>query len=162
MTSMSHIQELDRKSCFVFVGDLNAHHRDWLNSISETDPHGVAALDFANLTNCEQLIVEPTHIRGNRLDLLLTDVPGVVDASVKPPLGNSDHSVISFDLMLRSSVPNTRNVKINLPYARIDIEQQSTVYQCCSLINSLDDTFLIPQSKQRLKRLFKDHCISKY
>ena len=108
MTSMSYIQELDRKSCFVFVGDLNAHHRDWLNSISETNHHGVAAHDFANLTDCEQLIDEPTQIRGNRLDLILTDVPGVVNTLVKPPLGNSDHYVIYFDLELRSSVPNVQ------------------------------------------------------
>ena len=102
---MSNIQESDRKSCFVFVGDLNAHHQDWLDS-NTTDCHGVAALDFANLTDCTQLIDKPTHQRGNRLDLLLTDVPGVVDATVKPPLGSSDHCVISFDLKLRSPIPD--------------------------------------------------------
>ena len=32
MTSMSHNQELDPKSFFIFVGELNAHHQDWLNS----------------------------------------------------------------------------------------------------------------------------------
>ena len=51
---------------------------------------------------------------------------------------------------------NTRNVKINLPYARLNIEQQSTVFQCCSLINNLDDSFLVPQSKFRLKNLLRN------
>ena len=50
-----------------------------------------------NLTNCEQP-VKHTHISGNRLDLLLTGVPGVVKSCVKPPLGYSDHWVIFFDL----------------------------------------------------------------
>ena len=45
--SMSYIQENDRKAAFLFVGDFNAHHREWLNSISPTDRHGLSALDFA-------------------------------------------------------------------------------------------------------------------
>ncbi|MEL6899152.1 MAG: hypothetical protein AAFP90_23870, partial [Planctomycetota bacterium] len=181
MTSMSHIQELDRKSCFVFVGDFNAHHRDWLNSISETNPHGVAALDFANLTNCEQLIVEPTHIRGNRLDLLLTDVPGVVDALVKPPLGNSDHSVISFDLMLRSSVPNVQfSQLVYLKYRTdwtavnrdLDGIQWSGIYRSDNPIEALNDTLVsiigrrvptkVIKSRMKDKVWFDDRCRSAY
>ena len=106
LSSMSDIQEQDRKSSFIFVGDLNAHHQEWLNSTSATDRHGIAALDFANLSGCVQLINEPTHQLGNCLDLLLTDVPGVVDSVVKPPLGGSDHSCISFSLKLRFIIPN--------------------------------------------------------
>ena len=47
------VQESDRRASFVFVGDLNAHHRDWLNSVSQTDHHGIAALDFATVSGCE-------------------------------------------------------------------------------------------------------------
>ena len=106
LSCMSDIQEQDRKSSFIFVGDLNAHHREWLNSTSATDRHGIAALDFANLSGCDQVINEPTHQHGNCLDLLLTDVPGVVDATVKPPLGGSDHSCITFSLKLGFAIPN--------------------------------------------------------
>ena len=60
-----------------------------LNS-NMTDTRGVAALDFASLTNSEQLVDKPTYIRGNRLDILLTDVPGVMKTLVKLHLGNSD------------------------------------------------------------------------
>ena len=31
---------------FVFVGDANAHHSEWLESVSPTDRHGRDALDF--------------------------------------------------------------------------------------------------------------------
>ena len=56
---MSNIQREDRKIDFIFVGDLNVHHRDWLGSVSGTDRHGVAAYDFSNLSGCVQLINGP-------------------------------------------------------------------------------------------------------
>ena len=34
LVSMAAIQENDRKASFVFIGDFNAHHKEWLNSIS--------------------------------------------------------------------------------------------------------------------------------
>ena len=58
--------------------------------MSPTDRHGIAA----NLSGCTQLTKEPTHKLGNCLDLLLTNVLGMVDPLVNPPLGNSDHSSI--------------------------------------------------------------------
>ena len=78
-----------------FVDDLNAHHQEWLKSVSLTDCHGIAAFDFANLSGCTQLIKEPTHRLGNCQDLLLTDVTGVVDSLVDPLFGNLYHSSIS-------------------------------------------------------------------
>ncbi|XP_068247956.1 uncharacterized protein [Palaemon carinicauda] len=45
---MAKIQEDDREASFVFVGDLNAHHREWLSSIFTTNRHGLRALDFAS------------------------------------------------------------------------------------------------------------------
>ena len=65
---MSDIQELNRNSCFIFVGDLNAHHQDWLKSMSPTDRHGIAAFDISNLSGFTQLIKEPTHNLSNYLD----------------------------------------------------------------------------------------------
>ena len=81
---MATIQESDSKASFVFMGDFNAHHIEWLRSVSPTDGHGRAAFDFANLSGCDQLVDCPTHVSGNCLDLLLTDVPGVVNVSVEP------------------------------------------------------------------------------
>ena len=103
---MSDIQELDRELSFIFVGYLNAHHQEWLKSVSPTDRHSIAAFDFANLSGCTQLIKKPTHKLGNCLNLLLTDVPGVADPLVDPPLGNSDHSSISFSVKMGFKIPN--------------------------------------------------------
>ena len=47
-----------------------------------------------------------THIAGNRLDLVMTDVPDIVDVVIGIPLGTSDHSLLC-QLLLRveQSVP---------------------------------------------------------
>ena len=44
-----------------------------------TNRHGVAAFDFATVSGCDQLVVGPTHARGGTLDLLMTDIPDLVD-----------------------------------------------------------------------------------
>ena len=42
------------------------------------DRRGVAAIDFATVSGCRQLVVGLTHARGGTLDLLMTDVPDLV------------------------------------------------------------------------------------
>ena len=39
--------------------------------------HDVAALNFATVSACDQLVTDPTHARGGTLDLM-TDVPDLV------------------------------------------------------------------------------------
>ena len=115
LSSMATIQSVDSKASFVFIGDFNGHHREWLGSISGTNQHGHALLDFSNLSGCDQLVRGPTHISGNCLDLLLTDAPAVVDTNVIPPFGTSDHSGISFKIQTSFSLPNDHiTVKVYL------------------------------------------------
>ena len=106
LLAMAKVQEDDRKACFVFVGDLNAHHRQWLSSVSPTDCHGIRAYDFACESGCEQVIREPTHSSGNCLDLVFTDSPGVVTGTVAPPVGTSDHCAISIAINIEQPSPN--------------------------------------------------------
>ena len=73
------------RASFLFVGDLNCHQQEWLGSTT-TKRHGVAAVDFATVTSCDQLIVGPTHALGGTLDLLLTDVPDLVRVVVVSPI----------------------------------------------------------------------------
>ena len=74
------VGDKDAKASFVFVGEFNVHHREWLNSISPTDGHGLRALDFSSESGCELIIHKPTHRSGNCLDLFFADSPGVVVA----------------------------------------------------------------------------------
>ena len=57
--------------------------------------YGYDAFEFSNLSGCEQLVRCPTHIGGNRLDLVMTDVPGIVDVFVGTPLVTFDHCFVS-------------------------------------------------------------------
>ena len=79
------------RAAFVFVGDFNGHHQEWLGSTT-TNSHGVAALDFATVSGCDQLAIGPTRAHGGTLDLLMTDIPDLVRVAVVAPLGRSDHS----------------------------------------------------------------------
>ena len=76
-----------------------------MESVSPTDRHWRDALDFCNLSGCDQLVRCPTHIAGNRLDLDLTDAPDRVDVFVGTPLGTSDHSIVSCVLRVEQCVP---------------------------------------------------------
>ena len=50
------------------------------------------AFVFATVSGCDQLVIGPTHARGGTLDLLMTDVPDLVQVAVVAPLGSSNHS----------------------------------------------------------------------
>ena len=56
LTSMAAVQAEDVRASFLFVGDLNGHHQEWLGSTT-TNRHGVAALDFATVSGCDQLVI---------------------------------------------------------------------------------------------------------
>ena len=62
LTSMAAVQAEDMLASFLFVGDLNGHHQEWLGSTT-TNRHGVAAFDFATVSGCDQLVVgRPMHV----------------------------------------------------------------------------------------------------
>ena len=87
------------------MGDLNGHHQEWLWSTT-TNRHGVAAFDFATVSGCDQLVVGPTHACGGTLDLLMTDVPDLVQVAVVAPISNSDHSSLSAVISMAQAVIN--------------------------------------------------------
>ena len=84
---MAAVQTEDNRASFLFVGDLNGHHQEWLSSTT-TIRHGVGAYDFVTVSGYDQLVVGPTHERGGTLDLLMTDVPNLVILAVVAPIGN--------------------------------------------------------------------------
>ena len=57
---------------------------------------------------------------------------------------------------------NTRNIRINLPVIRLQVEKQSTVFQVCKLINELPEHLIVPQSRLSLKRKYREYAISRY
>ena len=102
---MAAVQAADARASFLFVGGSNGHHQEWLGS-STTNRHGVAALDFATVSGCDQLVIGPTHARGGTLDLLMTDVPDVVWVAVVAPLSSSDHPSLSIAISMAHAIHN--------------------------------------------------------
>ena len=49
LDSMARVQSVDDQAVYVFVCDANAHHSEWLESVSATERHCHEALDFCNL-----------------------------------------------------------------------------------------------------------------
>ena len=49
---------------------------------------------------------KPTHIDGGVLDLVLPDVPDVVEVGVDSPIGTSYHSAIFIDVVLEQPIPH--------------------------------------------------------
>ena len=63
LASMAAVQADNVRASFLFVGDLNGHHQEWLGSTTK-NRHGIAAIDVANVSGCDQLVVVITHARG--------------------------------------------------------------------------------------------------
>ena len=63
LTAMAAVKAADARASFLFVGDLNGRHQEWLGSTT-MNRHGVAALDFVTVSGCDQLEIGPTHARG--------------------------------------------------------------------------------------------------
>ena len=105
LASVTAVQTEDIHASFLFVGDLNGHHQEWLGSMT-TNCHGVAAFDFATVCGCVKMVVGLTRACGGTLDLLMSDVPDFVWVAVVAPIGNSDHSSLSAVISMAQAVPN--------------------------------------------------------
>ena len=93
LTSMAAVQAEDVRASFLFVGDLNCDHKEWLGSTTNDD--GVAAIDFATVASCDQSVVSQTHASGERLYLMMTNVPDLVRVAVVSRIGSSGHLSLS-------------------------------------------------------------------
>ena len=56
LMSRAAVQAEDVLASCLFVGDLNGHHRESLGSTT-SNRHGVAAFDFATVSDLDQFIV---------------------------------------------------------------------------------------------------------
>ena len=86
---------------FVF-GDFNAHHKDWLSYSGGTDRLGELCYNFSisnDLTlmaNFSTQIPDCDSHSPRFLDLFLSSDTCLCSTMAFPPLGNSDHVVVSF------------------------------------------------------------------
>jgi len=96
------------------LGDFNCHNSSWLSHSFSTDAAGREIYDFSILNSLSQLVNSPTRVpdrssdRPQTLDLFLTSHPSNYSSvSVAPPIGNSDHNLISLEHSISSSCSNS-------------------------------------------------------
>ena len=51
LAAMTKVQSVDSKASFLFVGDANARHKEWL-ALSTTNLHGRTERNFASSSGC--------------------------------------------------------------------------------------------------------------
>ena len=85
---------------FVF-GDFNVHHKDWLTYSSGNDQPGELCYNFSISNDLTQMVDFPNRIPDCDshspvlLDFFLSSNTSICSTMAFPPLGNSDHVVIS-------------------------------------------------------------------
>ena len=90
-------------SVFVF-GDFNVHHKDWLTYSGRTDRPGELCYNFSISSDLTQIVNFPTRIPDcdshspALLDLFISSDANIYSTMAFPPLGNSDHVVVSVSI----------------------------------------------------------------
>ena len=103
---------------FVF-GDFNVHHKDWLTYSGGTDRPGELCYNFSISNDLTQIVNFPTWIPDcdshspALLDLFLSSDASICSTVAFPPLGNSDHVVVSV------SIDFPINSKQDSPFHRV-------------------------------------------
>ena len=88
---------------FVF-GDFNVHHKDWLTYSGGTDRPGELSYNFPISNDLTQIVNFPTRIPDSGshspalLDLFISSDDSICSTMAFPPLGNSDHVVVSVSI----------------------------------------------------------------
>ena len=88
---------------FVF-GDFNVDNKDWLTYSGETDRSGELCYNFSISNDLTQMVNFPTRIPDcdshshALLDLFISSDTSICSTMAFPPLGNSDHVVVSVSI----------------------------------------------------------------
>ena len=87
-----------------FFGDFNIHHKDWLIYSGGTDRPGELCYNFSISNDLTQIVNFPTQIPDGDshspalLDFFLFSDASICSTMAFPPLGNSDHAVVSVSI----------------------------------------------------------------
>ena len=107
--------------------DFNVDHKDWLTYSSGTDRPGELCYNFSILNDLTQMVDFPTWIPDcdshspALLDLFLSSDASICSTMAFPPLGNSDHIVVSVSIDFpTNSKQDTLFHHIAYDYSRAD------------------------------------------
>ena len=89
------IQEVPENT--ILIGDFNYPKINWQGVSNDRKSENF--VDCVQAKNLEQMVEFPTHIKGNLLDLVLTNAPeNILSVEGLGNLGNSDHTIISVEV----------------------------------------------------------------
>ena len=89
------IQEVPENT--IIVGDFNYPKINWQGVSNDRKSENF--VECVHAKNLEQMVEFPTHIRGNLLDLVLTNAPeNILSVEGLGNLGNSDHTIICVEV----------------------------------------------------------------
>ena len=111
---------------FVFE-DFNVHHKDWLTYSGGTDRPGELYYNFSISDDLTQIVNFPTWIPDSDshspalLDLFISSDASICSTMAFPPLGNSDHVVVSVSIDFPiNSKQDTAFHRVSYDYSRAD------------------------------------------
>ena len=137
---LSYLHQLFSSNESVFVvGDFNCPDIDW-SIINGASPSSSALCDLVFDLNISQIVESPTHVKGNTLDLVLTNSAHLVTSIdvLSDKFQYSDHFLIDFSFRVNSTGPATTvsPSKSILDFSKADFESM------CNLLHDFDFSVL--------------------
>lgn len=123
---LRNVISMKKYKAHVIIGDFNLSNISWSNNSASNELER-SFLDMFNDLGLSQMIQTPTHEKGRILDILLTNVPGIIsniNVLDKDKVCNSDHFGILFDLKTKIKHKN-KKVKL-LNYKKANWEGLNT------------------------------------
>ena len=118
-SNIDEVLSIDPSANVFVFGDFNVHHKDWLTYSSGTDQPGELCYNLSISNDLTQMVDFPTRIPDcdshspALLDLFLSSAASICSTIAFPPLGNSDHVVVSV------SIDFPTNSQQDAPFHRI-------------------------------------------
>ena len=118
-SNIDEVLSIDPSANVFVFGDFHVHHKDWLTYSSGTDRPGELCYNFSISNDLTQMVNFPTRIPDcdshspALLDLFLSSDASICSTMAFPPLGNSDHVVLSV------SIDFPTNSQQDAPFHRI-------------------------------------------
>ena len=126
---LTHLCTLSSHDHLMILGDDNLP-----NKIGQSD-FSCHFCDMIFDLNLEQSVDKPTHIKGNILDVILTnfyiDQPTVLDSY--PPGLTSDHFIVTFNVSKRANTVEPHVSYVTSEYSKADWDLGGCVYFCAAL-----------------------------
>lgn len=99
---IQYFDALGETNRLVVVGDFNCPDICW-STLTSTSPFSSQLCDIVFKHNLLQVVSGSTHVKGNLLDLVLTDTENLIgNMQIKDLKEKSDHFMLTFDIRVQS------------------------------------------------------------